>query len=298
MTNLTINKLNGEWLEMMIGKEVELNKDIVSKNGRCLKKAGEVGILVKVLPYFEEATVQFGKRNHKVDFSNIIISNIEDQNHILDTKAAQEADIERRTKLAEPLIIEANKITDEINALYEKEGNEFKKEHNFMYINPLELEWAPDYTDEEIEGYLPWLVEDSKKKLEEVKELIKVRRAKESETVEQEEDEEEIEFIKNDKVIDFEEKKLISGIRKIYEDFEKKSDEEIMIGTYKGYLDAYARGKAATFYLGWLKGVEYMMEYIGLDYMKLRREVMNDIKSRGLEIVNGELFEVFEDDQV
>ncbi|TPF17978.1 hypothetical protein [Priestia megaterium] len=281
MTNLTINKLNGEWLEMMIGKEVKLNKDIVSKNGRCLKKAGEVGVLVKVLPNFEEATVQFGKRNHKVDYAEISINNIEDQNFILQDKEEKE---EREAK-ALAQIIKINELVTEIHNGFDAEKASKEERLEMSYVSFIPEEWASEYTDSEINEYLPSLI---KKYTKINKEMIQQEEETKNESM----------TLNSDKVINFEEKKLISNVRKIHKDFEKKSDEEIMVGTYKGHLDAYARGKAATYYLGWLKGVEYMMEYIGLDYMKLRREVMNDIKSRGLEIVNGELFEVFENDQV
>ncbi|MFK7678776.1 hypothetical protein ACI3ER_12100 [Bacillus sp. Wb] len=147
MTNLTINKLNGKYLEMMIGKEVELNQDLLNQNNRCLKKTGSVGKLISVSS--NEAVVQFGKRNSKVNISSLEISNKEDYTAI---KEAEKADQERK-ELAIEKIKESNEIRKQYNdQVIVKEGEDPMN----VYLPLVPLEWADEYytTDDELTEFI------------------------------------------------------------------------------------------------------------------------------------------------
>lgn len=273
-----ISNLKEESLTMIIGKEVRLVEDLYSSNNtRCLKKENTVGILVEVRPYFEEATVQFGKRNHKIDFSKLTINKIEDEQFILaEEKAKQE-----RIALAEKLILERNQLVEEYNSIVvDQDGGVSSR-----FLDRYPLHWVQEENSEEdIKDYVDG-VEFAKERLNRLKSEAKKVEA------ETEEDEIEISLTNADNVVSFEQERLFRGVNKLWKEFENLSPDEVIKETYTQTLYYYTCGQSGKYNLGWLKGVEYMMDAIGMDYKTLRKQVLNRIKNEGRTIVNNFFYE-------
>jgi hypothetical protein len=91
-------------------------------------------------------------------------------------------------------------------------------------------------------------------------------------------------------IIDFKSQRIAKIGRKLFENLENMDDLQVVIQTYKENLYFYTCGQSGTEYLGWLKGVEYMLEYMGIDYMGLRKEVADRINTEDRTIVNDYFF--------
>lgn len=100
------------------------------------------------------------------------------------------------------------------------------------------------------------------------------------------------------KIVDFENEKLVRGLQKLWKNYENASDYELMISNYKHYLFYYTVGQAGSEYCGTVRGMEQVMLYtMGIDFIiKLREEVLQEIKEKGREIVNDYFFSAVEDE--
>lgn len=273
-----ITFLTDDMMEMAIGKEVKLVEDLYNNAGtRCMKKESAVGILVFALPHIQEATVQFGNRKHKVSFSQLIFNNIEDEMFIKNEDAAKK----QRIAIAKELISKRNELANEYHTLLEEKYGKESSEFVDGIIGTYPLEWAEESNSEND-------IQDYKEEIENVK--GKLAELKSNSSVNVTEDTP-VQSLSNSNVVDFKNEKMNRGMNKIWSDFESKSDEDIMKETYIENLYLYTCGQSGNEHLGWLKGVEYMMSYIGIDYIPLRNKVLTRIKNEGRTIINKHFFE-------
>lgn len=283
----TLTFLTDKMVKNAIGKEVKLIEDLYNVSGtRRMKKENEVGTLVMVVLPYEEATVKFGNRKHKVDFSKLVFNNTEDEMFIKNEEAARQ---ERKEKSLQ-LITQINELVDEHNKLlkevYGEESRAFRQKYrSYSLASWVEEEENSEYDVQCYEEMLKY----AGNKLEEFKkEMDCLEKPIERPT---EDHQEEIKQSSDDNVVNFENEKIIRGVRKLWTDFESKSPEQITQETYMDTLYYYTCGQSGREHLGWLKGVEYMMNYIGMDYMSLRAKVLTRIQDEGRTIINNYFFE-------
>ena len=280
----TLTFLTDKMVKNAIGKEVKLIEDLYNTSGtRRMKKEKEVGTLVMVVLHCEEATVKFGNRKHRVDFSKLVFNNIEDEMFIKNEEAARQ---ERKEKSLE-LIAQINKLVDEHNEILKEVYGEESQTYRQKYQSYSMASWVEEEENSEYDvKCYEEILEYTKNKLEIFKkEMDILERPIESHEVK------EIKQSSDDNVVNFENKKVIRGVRKLWTDFESKSPEQITQETYMDTLYYYTCGQSGRQHFGWLKGVEYMMDYIGMDYMPLRAKVLKRIQDEGRTIINKYFFE-------